>query len=202
MKQNEMDKFIAHCNKYLDQDLESILHTPINLIPHIDILLYKPTEKHPYWKLITMGASDYQMPNVPNTLGYRNEYIIFISPSEEMTDPNVINWYCNQLFEIAYYPVNTKCHITYGHSIEWGNDENSDMVSAFIEMPQIIEDVNFLKCKLGLLKHTIILQPIFLTRDETNTLLKIGPQAYSDYLYPENNDRKHFICERYRTELF
>ena len=42
---------------------------------HIDILLYGPTDKFPYWKMVTMGAGDYQMPPAKNTIARRNEYL-------------------------------------------------------------------------------------------------------------------------------
>ena len=52
----------------------------------ISLLKYPPTEKYPFWKLVTMGASDFRMRKLPGSLGDRNEYIMFIDPSVDMND--------------------------------------------------------------------------------------------------------------------
>ena len=104
--------------------------------------------------------------------------------------------------EVALYPINEHCHISYGHSIEWPVDTDEEMQGAFIEMPQIIKDPNVLFCKLGLFKTITCLQIILLTRKEIDRLLEIGPEEFSNYLYPENDKPCHFICELHRTEKF
>lgn len=77
------------------------------------------------------------------------------------------------------------------------------MVAAFLEMPQMISDVSFLRCRLGLLKPVVIcLQAITLTRKETEELLKLGPQQFSEYLYPEECEKAHYLCERFRSDRF
>lgn len=203
MNKKEMDKFISHCDKHFNQSDCTVLHAVDNQKPHIDVLLYIPNEEYPFWKLVTMGASDFSMPNVPNALGFRNEYMMFIDPSEDLTDRNVVGWYYSKLMGIAHYPIQTKSHISYGHSIEWGEEDESDMVAAFLEMPQMIADVSFLRCRLGLLKPVVIcLQAITLTRKETEELLRLGPQQFSEYLYPEESENVHYLCERYRSEKF
>lgn len=57
MNVKEMDKLAAHFNKYFGQDDCNVLHL-FDLTPHIDTLLYKPTEKYPFWKMVSMGAGD------------------------------------------------------------------------------------------------------------------------------------------------
>lgn len=200
MNQNEMDKLINHFDTYFHQSDCTVLH-PIVMEPHIDALLYKPNDAYPYWKLVTMGASDYKMPAPRNTLGNRNEYMMFIDPSEDMTNQEVTNWYFNKLLEIAHYPIVTKSFITYGHSVEWAPNNEEEMVSAFLEMPQIVGDVGVLRCKLGLMKTAICLQVVLLNRAETNRLLQIGPQQFSSFLYPDAGDA-HFLCERSRSDKF
>ena len=154
MTQKEMEKLTKHFDTYFRQNDCTVLH-PLVMVPHVDALLYKPNDAYPYWKLVTMGASDYKMPAPKNTLGNRNEYIMFIDPRENMTDPDVANWYFNKLLGVARYPLETNSFITYGHSVEW-EAEGEEMVSAYLEMPQIVEDVGILRCKMGLLKTVII----------------------------------------------
>ena len=200
MNQKEMDKLTKHFDTYFHQSDCTVLH-PIAMEPHIDALLYKPNDAYPYWKLITMGASDYKMPAPKNTLGNRNEYMMFLDSGEDMTNQEVANWYFNKLLGIAHYPIATKSFITYGHSVEWAPNDEEEMVSAYLEMPQIVEDVGILRCKLGFMKTAICLQVVLLNREETNKLLQIGPEQFSYFLYPDEGD-SHFLCERSRSDKF
>ena len=200
MKQKEMDKLVKHFDTYFHQDDCTVLH-PIVMEPHIDALLYKPNEAYPYWKLVTMGASDHKMPAPKNALGDRNEYIMFIDPSEDMTDKEVANRYFAYLLEVAHYPIATNSFISYGHSVEWAPSDGEEMVGAYLELPQVIEDIGVLRCKLGLMKTAICLQVVLLNREETNKLLQIGPEQFSYFLYPEEG-KSHFICELSRSDKF
>ena len=194
MKKKEMDALIRHFDTYFRQNDCTVLH-PIEMEPHIDALLYKPNEAYPFWKLATMGASDYKMPTPKYAIGDRNEYVLFIDPSEDMTDSDVAHWYFNKLIEIARYPIETNSFISYGHSVEFAPNENDGLVCAYIEMPQIIKEVGVLRCKLGLLKTAICLQVVLLNREETNKLLQIGSEQFSYYLYPDEGE-PHFLCKR------
>lgn len=200
MKRNEMDRLIKHFDRYFRQSDCMVLH-PEGMEPHIDALLYEPNGAYPCWKLVTMGASDYKMPAPEGSLGSRNEYIMFIDPSVDMKDPELANWYFGKLIGIARYPIESGTFISYGHSVEWGGEEGEEMVSAYLEMPQLVEDVGVLRCKLGLLKTAICLQVVLLNRAETDKLLEIGPEEFSYYLYPDEG-KAHFLCERKRSEKF
>jgi len=200
MVQREMEKLTKHFDKYFRQSDCTVIH-PIVMEPHIDALLYKPNEAYPFWKLVTMGASDYKMHAPRKTLGDRNEYIMFIDPSEDMTDQEVANWYFNKLLAVALYPLATKSFISYGHSVEWAPDDEEEMVSAYLELPQIVDDVGMLRCKLGLMKTAVCLQVVLLNREETNKLLQIGSEQFSEFLYPEEGT-SHFLCERSRSSRF
>ena len=200
MKQKEMGILMKHFDTYFRQSDCTVLH-PGNMEPHIDALLYRPNDAYPYWKLVTMGASDYAMPAPKHALGNRNEYIMFIDPSEDMTDHAIAGWYFNKLLGIARYPIATKSFVTYGHSMEWAAEDGEEMVSAYLEMPRVIEDVGILRCKMGFLKTVICLQAVLLNRDETNKLLQIGSEQFRYFLYPDEGDA-HFLCERSRSERF
>jgi len=181
-----------------------ILHNPVMTDPHIDVLLYEPSDAYPFWKMVTMGASDFKMPDAPKLLGNRNEYMIFVDASVDLEDRDVTEWYYNRLMEVAFYPIEANCCITYGHSLEWGEyeEEPSDIVGAFIEMPQILEDIGALKCKMGMFKTVTCLQAVLLTRKEIDRLVEIGPEAFSAYLYPEGEEPMHYLSERYRSDKF
>ena len=203
MRIKEMEALTEHFNFYFEQDDPMVLHPIVDNGPHIDVLIYKPTEKYPFWKLATMGASDYKMPNVKNSLGRNNEYIMFIDKDEDLSDREIASWYHNKLLTVATFAYYNKTFISYGHSFEWENEDKSDeMVGAFIEFPQVIENTGILRCNINIFKTVICLQVVLLNRSEVEKLKKIGPQAFSEYLYPDNENEPHFLSERQRSEKF
>lgn len=200
MNTKEMDKLIKHFDTYFGQSEPIVLHSE-NMVPHIDVLRYPPNEKYPFWKLCTMGASDYKMSAPVKALGNRNEYMMFVSPEEDLTDRDTALWYVSQLLETALYAVSTKSFVTYGHSMEWPAEEGEEMAGAYLEMPQVIEDVGVLRCNLSFIKTAVCLQVVLLTREEINRLMENGPEEFSYYLYPEEG-KSHFLSQRKRTEQF
>lgn len=205
MKIKTMNKLTAHYDRYFGQSTDTVIHPVVDMGLHVDVLLYEPNEKFPFWKLATMGASDYKMPSVPNnTFGQFNEYVMFVDKDVDLNDRDKLLWFANNLGIIAIYAYYTKTYVSYGHSMEWENDDPEDeMIGAFIELPQIIEDIGFLRCKLGIFKTVVCLQTVLLNRDDLNRLMDIGPQAFSCYLYPDKADKKqHFLSEKHRSEKF
>ena len=200
MTLKEMNLLTSHFDRYFQQTDCMVLH-PEGMEPHIDALLYKPNEAFPFWKLVTMGASDYKMPAPKNALGNRNEYMMFIAPDVDMTDRETAGWYRNQLLTVALYPLSEKAFVSYGHSMQWRPEDGEEMAGAYLEMPQCIPDVGILRCKLGLFKTAVCLQVVLLNQAEIDRLLEIGSEEFSYFLYPEEGD-PHFLCERKRSEKF
>ena len=203
MKIREMDKLTRHMDQYFEQTDCTVLHTIVDNGFHIDVLLYKPTLKYPFWKLVTMGASDYKMPKISNTFGLFNEYIMFVDKDVDLNDREIVAWFHSKLVMIASYAKYNNTHITYGHSFEWENDDPDDeMIAAYIEFPQVISDAGILRCRLGMFKTVICLQTVLLNQSDLNKLMEIGPEAFSYYLYPENGKKTHYISERHRSDRF
>jgi hypothetical protein len=203
MNVKAMDKVVKHFDTYFGQDDCRVLHPTVDDGHHVDILVYKPNEKYPFWKLVTMGASDYKMPKIPNTIGPRNEYIMFVHKDVDLEDRETLVWYADKLGLVANFAYYNKTHVTYAHSFEWENEDPEDeMVGAFIEFPQVIEDVEILHCKLGLLKTVACLQVVLLNRSDLDRLMEIGPQAFSEYLYPDGDGKQHYLSEKHRSEKF
>jgi len=203
MKSREMDILINHFDLYFEQNDCAVIHPIDDSDPHIDILLYKPNAKYPFWKLVTMGASDYKMPPIQNTVGQYNEYMMFVSPKVDLLNKDVLNWYRDKLLLVSTFAYFNEMHITYGHSFEWENDDaNDEMIAAFIEFPQILETVDVLRCKVNIFKTVACLQVVLLNQEELNMLIEIGSQAFSDFLYPEDDSKPHYICEQHRTDEF
>ena len=76
------------------------------------------------------------------------------------------------------------------------------MIAAFIELPQILETTAALRCKVSLLKTITCLQVVLLNQQELNKLLEIGPQEFSEFLYPEDDSKPHFLSEQHRSDKF
>lgn len=203
MKTKEMDKLIKHFDTHFEQNDSIVIHPIVDNGLHIDVLMYAPNEKYPFWKLATLGASDYKMPPVQNTVGLNNEYIMFVDPEINLTDKEVLIWYYEKLLKVATFAYYNKTHITFAHSFQWENEDPDDeMIAAFIDFPQIIGTTEILKCKLGLMKTAVCLQVVLLNKEELEKLLEIGPISFSDYLYPEDGSEAHFLTERHRSEKF
>ncbi|MBQ7798990.1 MAG: suppressor of fused domain protein [Oscillospiraceae bacterium] len=203
MKTKEMDKLIKHFDLYFEQNDSIVIHPIVDDGLHIDVLMYTPNEKYPFWKLVTMGASDYKMPPVQKTVGLYNEYMMFVDSEIDLTNKEVLMWYYEKLLNVATFAYYNNTHVTFAHSIEWKNEDPDDeMVAAFVEFPQIIETTEILRCKLGLMKTVACLQVILLNKEELEKLMEIGPLAFSDYLYPEDDAEPHFLTERHRSERF
>ena len=198
-----MDKLIKHFDLYFEQNDSIVIHPIVDDGLHIDVLMYTPNEKYPFWKLVTMGASDYKMPPVQKTVGLYNEYMMFVDSEIDLTNKEVLMWYYEKLLNVATFAYYNNTHVTFAHSIEWKNEDPDDeMVAAFVEFPQIIETTEILRCKLGLMKTVACLQVILLNKEELEKLMEIGPLAFSDYLYPEDDSEPHFLTERHRSERF
>lgn len=100
------------------------------------------------------------------------------------------------------YPVTTGTFISYGHSMEWPVEDGEEMVGPYIEFPQMIEDTGLLRCKLGLFKTVICLLVVLINKAEKEKLLADGSEAFSNYLFPEEEEQCHFFSERTRTDKF
>lgn len=203
MRAKAMEKIVQHFDRYFEQPTSVVIHPAADNGFHVDVLLYQPNEKYPFWKLVTMGASDYKMPPVSNTISNYNEYIMFVHADEDLNDRETVNWYVSKLVMIALFARCNKCHITYAHSFEWTDgDSDDEMIAAFIEFPQIIETVDILRCKTGLFKTVACLQVVLLTGRELDILKAKGPKAFSEYLYPDGDGEQHFLSEKHRSERF
>jgi hypothetical protein len=186
MKNKEMNKLIKHFEFYFNQDCEKIYHDNNEDI-HIDILLFEPNDQYPFYKLVTMGASDYAMPKVNSTLPNRNEYIIFLSKDVEVNSED-FNWYINFLSYVSKYAFYENTNISVGHNIELAPNSHPNFKNAFILFPEIIEDSWVLRCQLGMFKTCACLQVMPITENENAKNLSIGSEEFHNCFYPEEGE--------------
>lgn len=195
MKISKMTKITKHYDKYFQQKDALVLHPYSEEAIHIDALLYKPTELYPFWKLATMGASDFAM-HGNNSLGNRNEYMLFIDPSVDMNDKEIAIKYYDILIWTAFFALKNNDFISYGHSIELADKNNTAVAGIYLEMPQAIMDTGILRCKLSPFKKAICLQVIPLDMQALNQLMKVGSEEFSyTYIYPEEDKESHWLCK-------
>lgn len=200
MKLREMDRFTAHlsrCFRQEDQDC-IVLHPRGPQKPHIDMLLYRPSEGYPFWKLSTMGASDYKL---PLTFCQRNEFVMFIHKDADLDNRDTLTWYCDVLLSVALYPAANHLALGFGHSIVWGSQSGTDMTCAYLEQPFPISDPRFSRCRLSFFRQTRCLQVVLLTQEEMNNLFHLGPEKFRDFLAGATAP-SHFLSERYRSNRF
>ena len=186
MKKREMKLLTEHFDKYLEDNDCTVMHSSAHNGLHVDVLIYKPNEKYPFWKLATIGASDYEMPEHSPTVSRFNEYIMFVDQSVDLNNTEIAKWYRDKLVTVASYAYENKCHVTFEHSFEWKNESsNDDTVGAFVFFPKLIEDVKILRCKIGSRKTVACLEVVLLNNSELDMLKKMGPRAFgNNYIYP------------------
>lgn len=201
MNPTELKRLTAHYDCYFEQRCELVLHPVTDLQPHIDVLVYRPGERYPFWLLATAGASDLKMKAPKHALADRNEYILCINPDEDLDDRETIAWYHQKLVSIAMTSQNGD-FVTIGHGIDWPLAEGEEMTAAFVDMPQMLDDPRVLRCKLGLMKQTACLLAILLTKNEMSHLQEVGPEVFSHELFPEDGSAIHCYSERRRTAAF
>ena len=87
--------------------------------------VFKPTEEMPFWKLCTIGANDYLMPE--RDIGWgrkanrRNEYMMLIAPDVEVSEDSTEWLFLNSLlWATAEYAFNEKDTITVSDTISNG----------------------------------------------------------------------------------
>ena len=193
MKKREMDNLIEHLKYYFNQSINKVFHDSYNDF-HVDILLFEPNEKYPFYKLVSMGASSYAMEKTSSLLPNRNEYMLFLSPDINIDSDN-FKWYLNFLSYISKYAYYEKANISVGHTIELEPNSHPIFKHSFVLFPQIIEDSWVLKCNLGWFKSCACLQVIPITEDEYQKNISIGPDAFHDIFYPEGG-KPIFLADR------
>lgn len=194
MKKKEMDKLINHFEYYFDQECNNVYHDVSNRDLHIDILIFAPNDKYPFYKLVTMGASDYSMPKIPSTLSNRNEYMLFLSKQIDLKSDE-FQWHLNFLSYMARYAYYENTHISVGHVIDLLPNFHPIFKSGFVLFPQIVEDSFILRCQLGMFKTCTCLEVLPITSQEVTLHLNEGPKKLHDYFYPENGE-PIFLADR------
>jgi hypothetical protein len=196
MNERQVDRLAAHFDKYFEQSRAGVMRS--NAIEDLQVFLYAPTQKYPFWKMVTAGASDVICE------GERTEVMIFIDGRTPLmqdartVNPGEIAWYFNVLVNSALYPKNTGHAIRYRKVIEF--DCGSGMRGVTALLPKVIDDVGIFTCQINENKVVHCYLMITVTEQEINDFKKNGVDYLDSYFYPAEGKIK-FFCEPYRTEF-
>lgn len=186
MNTDAMEKLIAHFERCFGQETDTVLHSTAGTDPHIDVLVFAPTQKYPFWKLCTMGASDCKMPKregvrYGKTASPYNEYVMFLDPSLRVEkDSDDWKWYWKVLMETALFPFRSGEALVATDTVDLGLD--GPMKGVVLLFPEAVEDTSVLRCRLGLGKTAVCLQVMPVTSEEMDERLRRGDEG-GDWLY-------------------
>ena len=198
--------------KLYDHYIEAFKHEPIfclclkkNVLSDemkpITTLVFEPTQDMPFWKLCTIGASDYLMPE--RDIGWgrkanqRNEYMMLIDPkvesSQEKTEwlsPNSLLW------ATAEYAFNAKENITVSDTIDM--QIKGKYCGIVLLLPEIFKLPNIVKCFVSKHKYISIFQVMPITREQLSKKLKKGTNGIywlMEQFYAHDDDY-HLIASK------
>lgn len=168
-------------------------------------LVFEPTEDMPFWKLCTIGASDYLMPK--RDIGWgrkanqRNEYMMLIGPeveiSKEKTEWLSLN---SLLWTTAEYAFNAKENITVSDTIDM--QIKGKYCGTVLLLPEIFKSPSIVKCFVSKHKFISIFQVMPITRELlTKKLRKKANGIYwlMEQFYTHDDDYKLIESKPFAT---
>ena len=143
----------------------------------ITTLVFEPTQDMPFWKLCTIGASDYLMPErdigMWRKANQRNEYMMLIDPeveiSQEKTEWLSLN---SLLWATAEYAFNAKENITVSDTIDM--QIKGKYCGTVLLLPEIFKSPSVVKCFISKRKYISIFQVIPISREMLSKKLRKG----------------------------
>lgn len=171
----------------------------------ITTLVFEPSKDMPFWKLCTIGASDYLMPE--RDIGWgrkanqRNEYMMIIDPkveiSQEKTEWLSLN---SLLWATAEYAFNAKENITVSDTIDM--KIKGKYCGTVLLLPEIFKSLSIVKCFVSKHKFISIFQAMPITRELlTKKLRKKASGIYwlMEQFYTHDDDYKLISSKPFAT---
>ena len=171
----------------------------------VTTLVFEPTEDMPFWKLCTIGASNYLMPE--RDIGWgrkanqRKEYMMLIDPeveiSQEKTDWLSLN---SLLWAAAEYAFNAKENITVSDTIDM--QIKGKYCGTVLLLPEIFKSPSIVKCFVSKNKFISIFQVMPITRELlTKKLRKKANGVYwrMEQFYTHDDDCKLISSKPFAT---
>ena len=200
MESKRHQKLLEHYKAVLKDEPAFSLKLKKNVLPNdmkpITTLVFKPTEELPFWKLCTIGASDYLMPE--RGIGWgrkanrRNEYMMLISPEVEVSESATELLFLNSLlWSTAEFAYNEKDAITVSDTIDMGL--KGKYCGTVLLLPEAFKTPDVVKCYYTKRKYISVFQVMPITRKLLSEKLKRGTDGIywlMEYFYTHDDDYK------------
>ncbi len=209
MESKRHQKLYEHYQNVLGQKPTFSLKLKKNVLPNdmkpITTYVFEPTKELPFWKLCTIGASDYLMPE--RNIGWgrkanrRNEYMMFISPDVKV-DETATEWLVlnSMLWSTAEYAFNEKDNITVSDTIDFGL--KGKYCGTFLLLPEVFKTPNIVKCFISKHKYISIFQVMPITKEQLSKKLKKGTNGIywlMEQFYTHDDDYKLIASKPFAT---
>ncbi len=208
-KSKRHQKLYEHYLAHFKEEPAFSLRLKKNLLPTgmkpITTLVFKPTEEMPFWKLSTIGASDYLMPE--RDIGWgrkanrRNEYMILLSPdidvSEGSTDWLSLN---SLLWVTAQYAYSEKDCLTVSDTINMKAD--GKYCGTVLLLPEVFKSPSIVKCYVSKHKYISVFQVMPITKELLSKKLKKGTNGIywlMEQFYTHDDDYKLISSKPFST---
>ena len=202
-------KLYEHYQNVLGQKPTFSLKLKKNVLPNdmkpIITYVFEPTKELRFWKLCTIGASDYLMPE--RNIGWgrkanrRNEYMMFISPDVKV-DETATEWLVlnSMLWSTAEYAFNEKDNITVSDTIDFGL--KGKYCGTVLLLPEVFKTPNIVKCFISKHKYISIFQVMPITKEQLSKKLKKGTNGIywlMEQFYTHDDDYKLIASKPFTT---
>lgn len=171
MESKRHQKLLEHYKAVLGEEPAFSLKLKKNVLPNdmkpITTLVFKPTDELPFWKLCTIGASDYLMPECDIRWGSkanpRNEYMMLISLEVEVDESKAEWLFLNfLLWSTVEYAFKKKEAITVSDTIDMGI--KGKYCGTILLLPEAFKTPKIVKCYYSKHKYISVFQVMPITR--------------------------------------
>ena len=208
-KSKRHQKLYGHYLAHFKEEPAFSLRLRKNVLPAgmkpITTLVFKPTEEMPFWKLSTIGVSDYLMPE--RDIGWgrkanrRNEYMMLLSPdidvSEDSTDWLRLN---SLLWATAEYAFDEKDNLTVSDTIDMKAD--GKYCGTVLLLPEVFKSPSIVKCYVSKRKYVSVFQAMPITKELLSKKLKKGANGIywlMEQFYTHDDDYRLITSKPFAT---
>jgi hypothetical protein len=185
-----LEQISAHVEQHLGP-IETVFHEIVSDTVHIDILVVKPTESFPYWRLVTSGMSDLAM-KVPDGVDAPRhlELMVTLPADWRMGEADFRSeawyWPLRLLKILARLPHKFDTWLGFGHTMPNGDPEepyaaNTKLSGVMLVPPATVDD-GFLRLVIDEHKTIGFLSLVPLYKEEMALKLRDGADALIDRL--------------------
>lgn len=200
MKSQRHQKLYDHYISIFNQSPIFSMKLKKNVLPSdmkpVTTYVFEPSEEMPFWKLCTIGSSDYLMPE--RDIGWgrkanrRNEYVMFISPEVPVNQTSTEWLFLNSLlWSTAEYAYNEKDNITVSDTIDMGL--KGKYCGVVLLLPEILKSPRIVKCFTSKHQYISIFQVMPITKELLNKKLRKGNRGIywlMEQFYTHDDDYK------------